>query len=173
MRGCSLGHVIIAVEIGLHCFVEMLFGQIFEAVDMKLKRGVVDENMELTELVDSLSDRFKTMSCFGERVLCLEIERSRVGRMKEIFKLRPEDVGVSAVSSAKGPPPAPHSSRARQIRSERITLTHRPTGAEVSGEIAAGNYTRKQMIEERRRLKVELMAKLEKMVSSRLRLAGR
>ncbi len=93
--------------------------------------------------------------------------------MKEVFRLRPEDVGVSAVSSASGPPSGPRSSRARQIRSERITLTHRTTGAEVSGEIVAGNYTRKQMIEERRRLKVELMSKLEKLVASRLRLSGR
>jgi len=92
--------------------------------------------------------------------------------MKEDLRLRPEDVRVSVVSSTSGPPSGPHSSRANQIRSERITLTHRSTGAEVSGEIAAGNYTRKQMIEERRRLNLELFAKLEKAVANRLRLSG-
>ena len=55
MRHSGLGHVEIAIEIGLDGAVEMLVGQLLEAVDVLLKGGVVDEDVELAELVDGLS----------------------------------------------------------------------------------------------------------------------
>jgi hypothetical protein len=42
----------VSVEIGLDRAVEMLIGQLLEAVDMLLEGSVVDENIELAELVD-------------------------------------------------------------------------------------------------------------------------
>jgi hypothetical protein len=90
--------------------------------------------------------------------------------MKSPLRLQPEDVEISSVSAASGPPSGPHSSRARQVRNTRLTVTHRSTGLAVTGEVAAGSYSRKQMIAETDKLKLRLMAELEKLVASRLRL---
>ena len=50
-------HVEIAVKIGLDGPVEMLVGQLLEAVDVLLEGGVVDEDVELAEFLDGLLDR--------------------------------------------------------------------------------------------------------------------
>jgi hypothetical protein len=93
--------------------------------------------------------------------------------MKPPLRLQPDDVEIGSVSSASGPPSGPRSSRARQVRNTQLTVRHRATGLEVTGEVVAGNYSRKQMIEETDKLKLRLMAELEKLVAKRLRVPGR
>jgi len=77
------------------------------------------------------------------------------------------------MSGASGSRSGPRSSRARQVRNTQLTLTHRPTGLQVTGEVVAGNYSRRQMIEETNKLQLRLMAELEKLVATQLRLPGR
>jgi hypothetical protein len=52
-----LGHVKVPVEIGLHCAIEMLLRKVFKARDVFLEGGVVDQDVELAELLESLLDR--------------------------------------------------------------------------------------------------------------------
>ncbi len=85
----------------------------------------------------------------------------------------PADIELRTTGSANGPASGPRSSRARQTRNEVMILVHVPTSIEVSGEIPAGNYTRKEMIAERDKLHASLMAELETQVAKRLRQAGR
>src|SRR5947199_782410 len=54
VRHGRLGHVKVAIEVGLDGAVEMLFGQILEAGDVLLERGIVDQDVELAELRDGL-----------------------------------------------------------------------------------------------------------------------
>ena len=118
MRHRRLRHVEIAVKIGLDGPVEMLVGQLLEAVDVLLEGGVVDEDVELAELVDRLLDRvlaeFGVGDVAGEqdaaaaflldgllgllRVLVLvEIGERDVGAFAcEEHRDRPADAGIAA-----------------------------------------------------------------------------
>lgn len=87
--------------------------------------------------------------------------------------IKPEDVTWFESSAASDPPSGPHSSRARQSRSARITFRHIPTGVEVSGQAPESSYTRKAMADAKARLRDELMAELVRAVANHLRLPGR
>ena len=63
-------------------------------------------------------------------------------------------------------------SRAVDDRSWHFTLVHTPSGIEVSGEVPKGNYSQKQMQQERDRLFTQLWAQLELKVARHLRLPG-
>lgn len=54
-----------------------------------------------------------------------------------------------------------------------ITLTHDPTGVAVSGAIAAGNYSRSEMIRRKSQLRRELTEELRLAVAKHLRVSGR
>jgi hypothetical protein len=88
------------------------------------------------------------------------------------WKLNPEDVGGGS-SSGSG------SRRGRYGRmytvrcSYRRTMTHIPTGIEVTGEIPTGNYTKKQMRQLRQELEQKLFLELEAKVAKHLRIPGR
>jgi hypothetical protein len=63
-------------------------------------------------------------------------------------------------------------SRAVDDRSWNYTLIHVPTDVEVSGEVPKGNYSQKQMQQERERLFSSLWDQLEIKVAKHLRLPG-
>jgi hypothetical protein len=76
----------------------------------------------------------------------------------------------SSTSTKKGP--TRRSARAR--KSLRMTLKHKPTGIEVSGEVPdVGGYTRKELAERRDELWRRLWNELESLVARRLRVPGR
>jgi hypothetical protein len=93
--------------------------------------------------------------------------------MKPQFQIKPDDVTWRMNSSASGPLSGPRSSRARQVRGSQLTLIHVPSGVEVSGDVPAGSYTRKAMVEEQAKLRDRLMVELERAVASHLRSPGR
>ncbi|MGH1460443.1 MAG: hypothetical protein ACRBB6_00240 [Neptuniibacter sp.] len=66
----------------------------------------------------------------------------------------------------------PAASRAVDDRSWHFTLVHVPSGMEVSGEVPKGNYSQKQMQQERENLFSELWGQLELKVARHLRLPG-
>ena len=51
VRQSGLGHVEIAVDVGLQGFVEALFGDVFKRMGMLLEGGVVDQYVELAEFL--------------------------------------------------------------------------------------------------------------------------
>src|SRR5882724_10958956 len=53
--GC-LRHVEIAEDVGAESFFELLFGKLFDGFLVLLKRGIVDEDVELSEFVQRLLD---------------------------------------------------------------------------------------------------------------------
>lgn len=63
-------------------------------------------------------------------------------------------------------------SRAVDDRSWSFTLVHIPSGIEVRGEVPKGNYTQKQMQQEREKLLSQLWPQLELKVARYLRLPG-
>ncbi len=63
-------------------------------------------------------------------------------------------------------------SRAVDNRSWHFTITHIPSGIEVSGEVPKGNYSQKQMQQEKQKLFTQLWAQLELKVARHLRLPG-
>ncbi len=63
-------------------------------------------------------------------------------------------------------------SRAIDTRSWHFTLAHTPSGIEVSGEIPSGNYSQKQMQQEREKLFSTLWEQLQQKVAKHLRLPG-
>src|SRR6185312_2308524 len=50
----GLRHVKITIKVGFHRAIELRFGEVLEAGDMKLEGGVVNENVEAAELFDGL-----------------------------------------------------------------------------------------------------------------------
>lgn len=64
-------------------------------------------------------------------------------------------------------------SRAVDRRDLQLTLIHRPTGLEVSGQIPEGRYSRQEMTRLRDALYRELFDELEALVAKRLRIPGR
>ena len=63
-------------------------------------------------------------------------------------------------------------SRAVDDRSWHVTLVHALSGIEVSGEVPKGNYSQKQMQQEREKLFSQLWGQLELKVARHLRLPG-
>jgi hypothetical protein len=88
------------------------------------------------------------------------------------FSLDPADVTMSAVGQSSGRRKA-RFSRANQSSSYTITLKHQPTGIEVQGSVAAGNYSRQEMRTRQEVLHQQLYAALEDEVAKALRISGR
>jgi len=62
------------------------------------------------------------------------------------FRMNPRDISYAWGGSAS----AKHRKKRNRkcdLRSSRITLVHRPTGVEVSGEVPEGHYSKKEMQE--------------------------
>ena len=76
----------------------------------------------------------------------------------------PKDVDLISFASASGGRRKLRQSRALDVRSLTVRLTHRPTGLTIEGEIPDGHYSRGEM----RRLRVELEAKLLKTLQNRV-----
>jgi protein subunit release factor A len=86
------------------------------------------------------------------------------------LSLDPSDVGYLKMSPrSRGKPGAPIT----DTRSTVLTLTHRPTGLQVTGEVPAGRYTNAQMNARQDALHQTLMAELTALVAKKLRLPGR
>jgi len=86
------------------------------------------------------------------------------------FSLDPDDVGYLKMSPrSRGKPGAPIT----DTRSTVLTLTHRPTGLQVTGEVPEGRYTNAQMNVRQDALHQTLMAELTALVAQRLRLPRR
>ena len=86
------------------------------------------------------------------------------------FSLDPDDVGYLKMSPrTRGKLGAPIT----DVRSTTLTLTHRPTGLQVKGEVSAGRYTNAQMTSLQDALHRTLMAELTALVAKKLRLPGR
>jgi hypothetical protein len=86
------------------------------------------------------------------------------------FSLDPNDVGYLRMSPRlRGKPGLPIT----DLRSTTLTLTHRPTGLQVTGEVPEGRYTNAQMNAQQDLLHQKLMAELTAMVAKKLRLPGR
>ena len=66
MRDSRPGHVEITIEVGLQGLIEVLVGQILEAVDMLLEGRVVDEDIELAKLVQGFLDRVASERRIGD-----------------------------------------------------------------------------------------------------------
>ncbi len=64
-------------------------------------------------------------------------------------------------------------SRALGESGSRLTLTHKSTGIEVTGEVPTGHYSRREMQSEVRKLEEGLFAELESQVAKALRIPGR
>ena len=56
----------IAVDVGLDRAVEVLVGQVFDAFGVFLERGIVDEDIELSEFFDGARDRFAAELRIGD-----------------------------------------------------------------------------------------------------------
>ena len=54
----------------------------------------------------------------------------------------------------------------------RMTLSHEITGISISGEIPAGNYSKKEMQQLRESLEIKLFSDLERQVGKKLKIAG-
>lgn len=83
------------------------------------------------------------------------------------------DVGEFRVQSRSGGRRRASQSRAMDTSGITITLTHRPTGIEVAGEVPAGGYSRTELTELERELRAALWAELEERVARHLRIPGR
>lgn len=86
------------------------------------------------------------------------------------FSLDPNDIGYLKMSPrARGKPGSPIT----DVRATNLTLTHRPTGLQVTGEVPAGHYTNAQMNAQQDLLHRKLMAELTALVAKKQRLPGR
>jgi hypothetical protein len=79
------------------------------------------------------------------------------------------DVGISMMSTASGRRRLRRHSRANDLRSTTLTLTHRPTGLVLTGEVPEGHYSRKQMRDLVAKLEQDLLLKLAELVTKKSR----
>ena len=63
-------------------------------------------------------------------------------------------------------------SRAMDITSSTVTLTHAPTGVSVQGTVPRGHYSNRQMRALVEKLRISLLEQLELAVARKLRLPG-
>ena len=92
---------------------------------------------------------------------------------RQKWRLDPAEVSSGSMASASGGRRLRRQSRALDLRAQRLTLRHKPTGIEVSGEIPEGHYSRQQMVELRRDLHARLFSALEQLVARHLRIPKR
>ncbi len=63
-------------------------------------------------------------------------------------------------------------SRSLSITGKAFTLTHKPTGVSVSGEVTPGHYSRREMQRLVAELRAHLLVELHRAVARKLRLRG-
>jgi hypothetical protein len=68
---------------------------------------------------------------------------------------------------------ATRSSRADVVTGSRVSLTHRPTGVVVTGEVPRGNHSRAAMQRHVAELRAKLFVELNSAVARKMRLPGR
>ena len=86
------------------------------------------------------------------------------------FSLDPTDIDYQRTTSrSRGKPGLPIT----DSRASAITLIHRPTGLQVTGEVPEGQYTNAQVSIRLDALYQALMSELTESVAKKLRLPGR
>lgn len=83
------------------------------------------------------------------------------------WQMKQEDVDWAWGGSSSGRRKA-GTSRANSITSAQLTLTHKPTGLSVKGEIQEGRYSKTQMQDKKRDLYEKLFDELEVLVAKKL-----
>ena len=89
--------------------------------------------------------------------------------------INPADVEITSSGSASSPRGG-HGrrlSRALDLRAMVITVTHRPTGIVLRGEVPEGHYSKDEMRKLKDAVVERLMHKLEQAVAKHLRVPGR
>ena len=94
-------------------------------------------------------------------------------RKKEPWVLPWSEVGISGHSGGPKLRTNARQSRAMDLTSAELTLSHNPTGISVTGNIAECHYSRKDFKNRRQRLQDELYAELQCRVAARLGIKGR
>ena len=92
--------------------------------------------------------------------------------VKARWKLDPDDLDSSEMGTRSGGRNLVRQSRALDTSGTTITVTHRPTGISVQGQVPPGHYSRSELRDERAALKVKLLGELEIKVARRLRIPG-
>jgi hypothetical protein len=88
------------------------------------------------------------------------------------FVLNPDEIVYSGSAMSDGRKKVRYS-RANQVSSREIILTHKPTGIQVKGAIRSGNYSRTEMKRLTSELYQQLYKSLEDSVAKALRISGR
>lgn len=88
------------------------------------------------------------------------------------FRLARDEVEVSASSGSSGRTSV-RQPRKLGLSSWEFTLTHAPTGLQVSGEVPKGHYSKAQLSSLKDDLLKKLWHQLERNVAARLRIPGR
>lgn len=88
------------------------------------------------------------------------------------FRLRPGEVEVSGLGSRMSGRAKVRHSRKLDLSSWKYTLTHGPTGVQVSGEVAEGRYSREQFSQLKNDLLRQLWSQLQRKVAAHLRVSG-
>lgn len=78
--------------------------------------------------------------------------------------LNPEDVAYAWAGYSGHLPKETRRLPARLLVPTVVTLTHRPSGVSVSGEVARRDYSRREMQDQLSRLRKKLLAELERRV---------
>jgi hypothetical protein len=89
------------------------------------------------------------------------------------WSLDPQDVTSSASKQTLGGRKRAAQSRVQDVTRYGLTLTHRPTGVEVAGEVPEGHYSKQRLRELKDQLHARLFAELEQRVARHLRIPGR
>ncbi len=87
------------------------------------------------------------------------------------WSLNPQEVSAGTHGSSSGKT----GQFARKLKTTSCTvfLVHEPTGIKVEGEVAPGNYSKKEMQQKRHELQHSLFKKLEQQVAKKLNIKGR
>lgn len=88
---------------------------------------------------------------------------------KSKWSLNPGEVSSGFTSSSSGVSGQFH--RKLKTTSCTMTLSHEITGLSITGEIPAGNYSKKEMQQLRENLYIKLFADLERQVAKKLRIS--
>jgi len=92
---------------------------------------------------------------------------------REAWKLDPAEVSWGFQFSTTTGRNKRRQSRELDTRAAAVTLTHVPTGIEVTGNVPEGHYSKKAMQERRHELFGDLFWELEVKVARHLRIPGR
>lgn len=97
----------------------------------------------------------------------------KLGHSKNKWQMKESDVSwYGSASTSTKRKKRSIASRAVDLRSQAITLTHVSTNLVVTAEIPEGHYSKKQMQQLRDKVFAELWIELEKKVARHLKVAG-